>query len=120
MPGGHSSIPPKHNGIGVASELISLIEANPYEPELVDENPYLGLLTCGAEHAPEFPRHLSKLLDKRSARTRTCKKPKKDELALEAAKQGLEVKYLFTTSVAVDIIHGGQYNRLKLFKLHNY
>jgi Gly-Xaa carboxypeptidase len=26
MPGGHSSIPPQHNGIGVASELISLIE----------------------------------------------------------------------------------------------
>lgn len=108
MPGGHSSIPPAHNGIGVASELITLIEANPYEPHLFDENPYLGLLQCGAEHAPDFPRHLGKLLDKRSKRTATCsKKPTKDDLALEAAKAGPGIKYLFTTSVAVDIIHGG-------------
>jgi Gly-Xaa carboxypeptidase len=108
MPGGHSSIPPAHNGIGVASELITLIEANPYEPLLADENPYLGLLQCGTEHAPDFPRHLGKLLDKRSRRSMTCsKKPKKDELALEAAKASLGIKYLFTTSVAIDIIHGG-------------
>jgi len=52
MPGGHSSIPPKHNGIGVAAELITLIENNLYEPHLSDENPYLGLLSCGAQHAP--------------------------------------------------------------------
>ena len=108
MPGGHSSIPPPHNGIGVASELITLIEANPYEPHLFDENPYLGLLQCGAEHASDFPRHLGKLLDKRSKRSATCsKKPTKDALALEAAKAGPGIKYLFTTSVAVDIIHGG-------------
>jgi len=106
MPGGHSSIPPAHNGIGVASELITLIEASPYEPYLADENPYLGLLQCGAEHAPDFPRHLSKLLSKRSQRHhKTCSK--KDALALEAAKAGPAIKYLFTTSVAVDIIHGG-------------
>jgi Gly-Xaa carboxypeptidase len=108
MPGGHSSIPPAHNGIGVASELITLIEANPYEPHLADENPYLALLQCGASHAPDFPHHLSKLLDKRSKHRLTCTKPpSKDALALEAAKAGPGIKYLFTTSVAVDIIHGG-------------
>ncbi|KAF1831966.1 carboxypeptidase S, partial [Decorospora gaudefroyi] len=108
MPGGHSSIPPVHNGIGVASELITLIEANTYEPQLVDENPYLGLLQCGSEHAPHFPRHLRKLLDKRSQRSMTCsRQPKKDELALEAAKAGPDITYLFTTSVAVDMVHGG-------------
>ncbi|KAF2130553.1 Zn-dependent exopeptidase [Dothidotthia symphoricarpi CBS 119687] len=108
MPGGHSSIPPKHNGIGVASELITLIEANTYEPELVDGNPYLDLLYCGAEHAQEFPKQVKKLLNKRSTRSMTCsRKHHKDELALEAAKAGLATKYLFTTSVAVDIIQGG-------------
>lgn len=111
MPGGHSSIPPSHNGIGVASELITLIEANPYEPTLSDDNPYLGLLQCGSEHAPSFPQPLGKLLERRAARGRTCtKKSGKDELALEAAKAGPEVKYLFTSSVAVDIIHGGAKN----------
>ncbi|KAJ4371275.1 hypothetical protein N0V83_004492 [Neocucurbitaria cava] len=108
MPGGHSSIPPEHNGIGVASELVTLIEANLYEPHLADENPYLELLYCGAEHAPDFPRQLGKLLDKRSARSKTCsKKTKKDDLAIEAAKAGPAIKYLFTSSVAVDLIQGG-------------
>lgn len=107
MPGGHSSIPPSHNGIGVAAELISLIEANPYEPALNEANPYLSMLYCGAEHAPEFPSKLKHLLKKRAHKS-TCKKhPHKDELALEAAKAGLGIKYLFTTSQAVDLISGG-------------
>jgi Gly-Xaa carboxypeptidase len=111
MPGGHSSIPPLHNGIGVASELIMLIETNPYEPHLYDENPYLGLLNCGAEHAPHFPHKLGKLLAKRASQSTICsKKSKKDALAVEAAKAGPEIKYLFTSSVAVDIIHGGVKN----------
>lgn len=109
MPGGHSSVPPAHNGIGVAAELITVIEHSLYEPRLNDENPYLGLLTCGAEHAPEFPKKLHHLLDKRSTKSHTCGK-KHDQLAGEAAKAGLGVKYLFTTSVAVDIIHGGVKN----------
>ncbi|KAF1957111.1 vacuolar carboxypeptidase-like protein Cps1 [Byssothecium circinans] len=109
MPGGHSSIPPKHNGIGVASDLITLIESSPYEPYLDEENPYLSLLYCGAEHAPDFPKPLKKLLHKREKKhSHTCtKKSKKDHLALEAAKAGPAIKYLFTTSVAVDLISGG-------------
>ncbi|KAF2200383.1 vacuolar carboxypeptidase-like protein Cps1 [Delitschia confertaspora ATCC 74209] len=104
MPGGHSSIPPAHNGIGVAAELVTLIEGHPYEPRLDDANPYLGLMHCGAEHAPEFPHKLKKLLNNRSSSHKQCGK---DELALEAAKAGSDVKYLMTTSVAVDIIQGG-------------
>lgn len=106
MPGGHSSIPPAHNGIGVAAELISLIEANPYEPFLSDDNPYLSMLYCGAEHAPKFPSKIKHLLGKRTKAT--CQKhPQKDNLALEAARAGLDIKYLFTTSQAVDLISGG-------------
>jgi Gly-Xaa carboxypeptidase len=108
MPGGHSSIPPKHNGIGVASELITLIEANPYDPVLDNENPYLSWLYCGAEYAPYFPKKLKHLLHKRSEQScASSLKHRKDPLALEAAKAGPDVKYLFTTSVAVDIISGG-------------
>ena len=98
MPGGHSSIPPSHNGIGVMSELITLIEAQPYSPRLADENPYLGLLTCGAAHSPEFPPKLKKLLSSSS---------KREQLAIEASKASLGIKYLMTTSVAVDVIQGG-------------
>lgn len=108
MPGGHSSIPPQHNGIGVASELITEIEAHPYEPQLDEDNPYLGLLRCGAEHAPKFPKKLGKLLKKRDGTSGKCsKKNKKDKLAIEASKEGPGIKYLMTTSAAVDLISGG-------------
>ncbi|KAI1084239.1 carboxypeptidase S [Whalleya microplaca] len=106
MPGGHSSVPPAHNGIGVISELITMIEANPYEPRLYSENPFLALLQCGAEHSPDFPSKLKKLLP--SHKGHTC--AKKDKLAQEAAKSGDYIKYLFTTSVASDVISGGVKN----------
>ncbi|KAI1100273.1 carboxypeptidase S [Jackrogersella minutella] len=102
-PGGHSSIPPVHNGIGVMSELVTMIEANPYEPHLYSDNPFLGLLQCGAAHSPEFPSKIKKLLPSHSQHT--CSK--KDKLALEAAKDGDDIKYLFTTSAAPDVISGG-------------
>lgn len=108
MPGGHSSIPPEHNGIGVAAELITAVEANPYKPILAPSNPYLSLLYCGAEHAPSFPKPLKKLLHKRAkSEEATCHKSAKDPLAIEAAKAGPDIKYLFTTSQAIDLISGG-------------
>lgn len=103
MPGGHSSIPPAHNGIGVMSELITLIESHPYDPRLFEENPFLGLLQCGASYSPNFPTKLKKLLHSRSRNNSL----KKDKLALEASKESLAAKYLMTTSVAVDLIQGG-------------
>ena len=106
MPGGHSSIPPAHNGIGVTAELITKIEANPYEPRLYSENPFLGFLKCGAAHSPEFPSKLKKLLPSHKGASSYIE----DKLALEAAKAGDAVKYLFTTSLAPDVISGGVKN----------
>ncbi|KAK3312261.1 hypothetical protein B0H66DRAFT_396260 [Apodospora peruviana] len=108
MPGGHSSIPPEHTSIGVLSELISQIESEQYRTRLEDENPYYTQLQCGAAHSPDFPDKLKELLAKRSASggLPTCK-AKPDYLALEAAKQGPEIKYLMQTSQAVDVISGG-------------
>lgn len=109
MNGGHSSVPPDHTSIGVMSELISLIEAHRYRTSLDDSNPILGLLTCGAEHAPHFPSKLKKLLYRRLKGAHSCKKKsKKDDLALEAAKQGPATRYLMQTSIAADVIEGGQ------------
>ncbi|KAK3648849.1 hypothetical protein LTR56_007289 [Elasticomyces elasticus] len=105
-PGGHSSIPTDHTSIGILSELISKIEAVQYRTYLADESPMLGLMQCGADHAPDFPKTLKKLLGKRSSSAKTCK-AKPDLLALEAAKMGRPVKYLMQTSQAVDVIEGG-------------
>lgn len=105
-PGGHSSVPPPHTGIGILSEVVAAVEAHPYTPNFAPENPFLELLQCGAEYADEFPRKLKELLPKAGARGHH-KKGKKDKLAHEAAKMGDNVKYLFTSSVAVDVISGG-------------
>ncbi|KAJ8125395.1 hypothetical protein O1611_g8244 [Lasiodiplodia mahajangana] len=103
MPGGHSSIPPAHTGIGVAAELITLVEAHPYEPHFHAENPFLGLLECANAWSHDFPENLRKHFPWKEP---TCH-AKKDKLALEAAKLGVTYKYLFTTSVATDVISGG-------------
>lgn len=109
-PGGHSSIPTDHTSIGILSEIIALIEAEQYETFLADNNPYLGQLQCGAEHSPNFPKKLKKLLGTHPSsqeRSGTCSTRKPDYLALEAAKQGRPIKYLMQTSQAVDVIEGG-------------
>lgn len=76
-----------------------------YPAYLTENNPYLGLLQCGAEYAPDFPKKLKKLLHKHDSK-RTCSK-KSDPLALEAAKLGAGVRYLMQTSQSVDLIKGG-------------
>lgn len=37
-PGGHSSVPPDHTGIGILSQIVAAIEAKPYLPELTPVN----------------------------------------------------------------------------------
>jgi Gly-Xaa carboxypeptidase len=109
--GGHSSIPTDHTGIGIAAEIITEIEAEQYPTYLADENPFLGLLQCGAAHGEEFPSKLKKLLGKRSSNSGSkkhhCHHKKQDLLALEAAKLGKPIQYLMQTSQAVDVISGG-------------
>lgn len=106
MPGGHSSVPPPHTSIGVLAELITLIEAETYPTFLDAKNPYYSQLVCGANYAPDFPKPLKKLLASDKKRDGACKK--RDVLAEEAAKESLFAKYLMTTSIAVDIVGGGE------------
>jgi Gly-Xaa carboxypeptidase len=105
-PGGHSSIPHDHTSIGILSELVYLLESTQYPTRLYEENPYFTQLQCGAAYSPKFDTKLKKLLDKRLQTRNTCT-IKHDLLALEAAKQGPEIKYLLQTSQAVDVISGG-------------
>lgn len=105
-PGGHSSIPHDHTSIGILSEVITLIEAKQYPTRLYEENPYFTQLQCGAAYSPEFDHKLKKLLSERLHSHYVCA-AKPDLLAIEAAKQGADIKYLLQTSQAVDIISGG-------------
>ncbi|KAF2085188.1 carboxypeptidase S [Saccharata proteae CBS 121410] len=98
--GGHSSRPPKHNGIGMMAEMIIALEDNPFKPRLTRENPYRGLLECQVKYTPEeVEPWLKSALEKNE-----------DGLALGARlaeSRGRESQYSFQTSQAVDIIHGG-------------
>lgn len=49
-PGGHSSNPPPHTGVGIMSEIIVAMENNPSDLKLREGNPLLGYLECLAEY----------------------------------------------------------------------
>ncbi|KAH6612929.1 hypothetical protein B0J18DRAFT_70910 [Chaetomium sp. MPI-SDFR-AT-0129] len=111
-PGGHSSVPTDHTGIGILSELITEIESEQYPTRLTYANPYYTQLQCGAAYSPEFPDKLKHLLAHRQQQLQdlghTCSNPRRDNLALEAARLGgPPIKYLMQTSQAADVINGG-------------
>ncbi|KAJ9112073.1 hypothetical protein QFC22_006372 [Naganishia vaughanmartiniae] len=97
-PGGHSSVPPDHTSIGIMSQIIRSIEDHPFAPTLSASSPHLGLLACGAEYAPKFPKQYKKLL----------KNPNKwDRLAALWSKESFAQRALLSTTQAIDIINGG-------------
>ncbi|KAJ3091953.1 hypothetical protein HK102_012260 [Quaeritorhiza haematococci] len=103
-PGGHSSIPPPHTGIGILAESIYEIEQHVYAPHLPDNLPYLDSLRCAAEHASDqidpWVKWALDHLDDDHGKTR-------DELARRLANHTRRERYMMSTSQAVDIISGG-------------
>ncbi|KAF7360353.1 putative Gly-X carboxypeptidase [Mycena venus] len=97
VPGGHSSVPPVHTGIGILSELVTTIENHPFYPKLSTKNPFSAYAQCLAEHSDIDP-----ALKKALSHERTWDKA----AAMMAAKNAGDGARLMTTQ-AVDIIHGG-------------
>lgn len=77
--------------VGILSRLLVELEANPYEPSLTAESPYLKYLTCLAEHAPEVSKDFK----------RSIANPKKwKALAKKLAKESpINRAFLATTQV---------------------
>ncbi|KAJ3162386.1 hypothetical protein HDU86_004866 [Geranomyces michiganensis] len=96
--GGHSSIPPKHTSIGLLAKLITELEDHPFEPELVDENPFLGSLQCAAEHAKDMNPWLRAAIK----HIGPVRKPLVKYLSKDP-----QMRYMMQTSQAVDMINGG-------------
>lgn len=96
VPGGHSSMPPKHTGIGIMSQLITMIEDDIFSPKLDEDNPFIDALRCGAAHGPRFPPDWAHHL-------------LEDELDLLVEDVSFHplFSFLCKTTVAVDVIHGG-------------
>ncbi|KAH7248680.1 uncharacterized protein BKA55DRAFT_594573 [Fusarium redolens] len=96
--GGHSSIPHPHTGIGIMAEIISALEAKPYEPSILKGSPVYNHLVCLARHSPESHTKLHDLL----------KKDDLEKLKDELIRLDPVAKFTIQTTQAVDIIRGGQ------------
>lgn len=101
-PGGHSSVPPDHTGIGIVSELVTRFEKNRFSPIFSPRNPTFYEYQCIAEHSdnvsPEIRREI------KNAATSASASKKVAEFIYNS---DVGSRYLVTTSQAVDIIQGG-------------
>ncbi|KAJ3187999.1 hypothetical protein HDU85_006392 [Gaertneriomyces sp. JEL0708] len=98
VPGGHSSVPPDHTGIGVLADVIKHLESNPDSPHLTSRNPYLSYLQCAAEHSDGMTKWMRKAI-------LLGKKLQKVADALSA--ESRVMKSQMQTTQAVDVIRGG-------------
>ncbi|KAG0154038.1 hypothetical protein PDIDSM_1417 [Penicillium digitatum] len=100
VPGGHSSIPPAHTGIGIMAEILYELERKELFPAWLDTNhPAHGMLECQARYSPD---HVETWLSEKLAAG--------DPAALGeavASSRGPAVRYTMQTSQAADLIHGG-------------
>lgn len=99
--GGHSSMPPDHTSIGMMSQLISLLETEPFKPSLSLKNPFSGYLQCFASYS----QNITEFLRYGMLNLETNKKAN-EKVVLNLSKNRSS-KYMITTSQAIDVIHGG-------------
>ncbi|EPQ56640.1 carboxypeptidase S [Gloeophyllum trabeum ATCC 11539] len=101
-PGGHSSRPPAHTGIGILASLITRLEDNPHVPHLYRDGAYYKQLQCHAEHDSKLPATLRRMI----------KESRESDAALRQLEAELVAslptfKAIAGTTQAVDVIEGG-------------
>ncbi|KAF7718732.1 Carboxypeptidase [Penicillium ucsense] len=100
VPGGHSSVPPTHTGIGIMAEIIYELERQElFSPRLDPSHPSYGMLGCQARYSPD---HVEPWLSEKLVHG--------DPQALAEAladSRGPAVRYTLQTSQAADLINGG-------------
>lgn len=96
-PGGHSSVPPKHTGLGIMSLLLVELEKHPDTPRLRAGNPTLSYLNCAADYG-EMDHHLKR---------RVRKEKEWQKLGEEMAKEDPITRAFLATTQAADLIQGG-------------
>ncbi|CAI4052455.1 hypothetical protein SUVZ_15G0040 [Saccharomyces uvarum] len=99
--GGHSSIQPDHTTIGVASELIFMMENHPFDYNFSLDNPIYDALQCAAEHSTFLPPHV------RDAILKAPADENKSKVLTEFAASHSDIRNMIRTTRAVDRINGG-------------
>lgn len=95
--GGHSSVPPKHTGIGIMSRLLVALEDSPFPPLLQRGNPMLSYLNCAADFG-----EVEEGLKKRIRKEKQWK-----ALGEELAEGDRVIGAFLGTTQAVDLVSGG-------------
>ncbi|KAI0404471.1 peptidase family M20/M25/M40 [Xylaria palmicola] len=95
--GGHSSAPFPHTGIGIMSEIVTQLEAHPWEPKLIEGSPIHKHFICQSEYSPESAPKITNLIKKGDLKS----------LAKELAAIDRSTHYRLQTSQAVDYFLGG-------------
>ncbi|ETW78965.1 Metallo peptidase M20 [Heterobasidion irregulare TC 32-1] len=102
VPGGHSSVPPLHTGIGILSSIITLIEANPHAPSLPRTSTPFRSALCTATYGHAFSDHLRHVAFQAVKSDSALEKLRNDLLALDPV-----IKATLSTTQAVDLVWGG-------------
>ncbi|KAF5092590.1 hypothetical protein D0Z03_002793 [Geotrichum reessii] len=100
-PGGHSSVPPDHTGVGIIGDLSTLIENTPFTPILSDNNPFYQFLQCLAVHSDELDPAF------RAAILNANQNPVANRAVQRAISADRLTRYNIQTSQALDLVSGG-------------
>ncbi|KAI0410284.1 hypothetical protein F5X98DRAFT_381972 [Xylaria grammica] len=96
--GGHSSTPTPHTAIGIMSEIVTTLEANPFKPRIIPNSPVHQALVCLARYSPDALPELTHLIYDGNLKA----------AARFLAEASRDTQYFIQTSQAVDSIAGGQ------------
>lgn len=101
-PGGHSSRPPRHTGIGILASVVTELEANPHVPKLARDRTYYQGLQCRAKYDAGFPSDMRKLVIESQTSDEKLHE-------LETKLDDFDPAYSASagTTQAIDIIYGG-------------
>ncbi|KAF8070006.1 hypothetical protein FPV67DRAFT_1578960 [Lyophyllum atratum] len=100
-PGGHSSVPPRHTGIGILSALLVEYEANPFKVKLTKQDPLYSTFQCVGEHAKELPKDLRETIRRSWSSNKELRKLEKFILDNPVFRSMVGV------TQAIDMIQGG-------------
>ncbi|KAI0027527.1 hypothetical protein K488DRAFT_81093 [Vararia minispora EC-137] len=102
-PGGHSSVPTSHTGIGLLSTLIQELEDHPFPTVLKREGAYFAGLQCAAVHDTSLAESRRDLIIRATMNDAALEKLHA-ELTAEGGNQYLAIT---GTTQGIDLIHGG-------------
>lgn len=97
-PGGHSSAPPDFTAIDCLAKIITSVNENQFHSQLTDRNPVMKYLALAARYGKDMSDELRDAIFD----------PEKIGVVLGYLEADVEMRALVRTSIAVDVVRGGE------------